>query len=678
MKTKRNLKIASIISMFGLATGLVASCARQTTQPSDTILEVLKNEKSISQKTFKDFLAELKNSNIRNPKSVASIFGLSVKYLYNQEQLASEKEKELKDNFIRWSNKNLSKDKIEEKIKKANNQALKTEKEITDKVSAQFHDRLENFKMSVGVNQDKMVGSWLSKNYNGATSEEEAIDYLVKQEMQAKAYGRFTVAINKTSFTKTHLQLALESDNKKLLEQLEKGDENDMIHLKLIEGYKWISDLKKKGFVASAVAKKNIDQLNADENINVVSTNSFVATKKSPEKIIGNINSAKNAKDGTGYLGNFDPTFISHMLLQVVPNENNKNTAWKLNIKLLKNLLSQTGGEGILTTISHFKGVEQKTDKTWGLVDKDDSIMKIISSDKNGNSDATKLIGGSLGVKDYLSFVQDNTPGFSAPLLNRKSNANKLPVMNKNPLDGLTEKIIIAISNMEGNTPITKNQLKQMKSEEWNDTVEKLLSNQSNEKILNVAGIQFAKAFGDLKTNNRSIAYKDGDVFIVTSKFGIHILNIKEITGVDSKETILGMLRSDIQRQENGKAPLFNIVNDINNYANQKDMVVADLLKDDKFKDFIKDEKNFQADAKGNDYPKYNDSDIAIISKSLNKFIDNAKQTKALNVVKNIKIFIEKLWANKLMDLGNREEATKKLEEIYKTSQEIISEGVVK
>ncbi len=704
------------IGTLSLAGSLAISCASaETHEIAKDIFEITHEGKSLGKSTFEDVMKQIKESSTKNSQQISNIFNVSAKFLYNEEQKASKKEKEFREDYIRYENDGWitsEPKKLEKKIKEANIKALDTEEVIRKRIVAKFNDSKEAFKVKLGTKWGAAWGTELAKSYEGAKSDEEAIENLVVKEMRASAYLRYSISKESSKFTKGQLEIGqmaiLDGDStdvqqKKEAEQKKLKDSKatkDQTKLRLIPAFKWLAVLATKGLVTSSNKNKTLDSLDESDYITIISTNSFIQDQKDPSHIIGGETTGSNSH---GYLNKFNPTYISHFLIKAVPDEKNRLAPWKISMDDLKKLLYSTDGKNSISSlIDKFEGVKKntasgaKTQDMWKVSDMDKKILKLIA----GNSPEVKKSGGSLSLQDKLDYVKSMDPAFGFPLLNDRPQGSTAALKQlfdestEHPLEKLSEKLISAISDMPGNTHVDADVSAIQKAFNydpgksdtananlWQDYVDGLISTQDEKKVLSAVGRVFKNAFGSANGQFRSVIYQSSKGKIVLSAFGIHIIQINDIQKQNAKETLINMIKNDIERELNGKTAFFNVLKELSKYSSDQNLIVKGLMENKEFITYLGKQRNFSAKATDDTFPKYDtkkdSADMKAITAAIKTYEDIFNEKRAAAAVKVTRERIQKQWfANELIQADNTR-FTKAINDIYNNALAISKKGLV-
>ncbi|CAM9147958.1 HinT-interacting membrane complex protein P80 [Mycoplasma marinum] len=667
-------------------------------------------------KTVEDYIKSVaQTSSTAEANQVRDILEKSISFLYEKEQIASKNMKKLREESIKDYAKRNGND-SDKAVKEADIKELESIKDITKRVKAEFDDEKDAYKNAHGYGWEKTWPAELAKNkkYSGAKSDEEAIAHLVNKQLSSSAFGEFQIDQN-TTWYKADVEKAI------------KGDKN----------WARLKKLYDNGYVFSNSQDVPYDKLNDNDKVIVVSTKSYDVNKTSIKNI------------ETDYLKRYDPMVVNHLLIKVVPDATNGFKPWKIDsLDTLKSLLMTDGTKMTVENLEGFKGLQykkptaktspapasstntgsttagkkQKTQDGFFVSEKDE---KLLETKVAGNSAGTKKIGGSLGFKDQLSYVEGMVPGFALPMLttlgtenirNAKDSKNN-PIANPNwmkdaanPLSGIGTKLLDALAKARKLDPSAtfKNEFPNAKvtdAKTWIKAVNALISSfNDDKKVLEVAGKVFRDAFSP--NGEKNLIYQLGKNQMVVSKFGIHIINgftleefNRQLTGAKTATTdekvkekefpkaLHEMVKSDVQRKVDGNEIYFNALAEIGSKSADRMHILESLLNKKDFITWLKTQTNYGADSSkisGNDYPKYTDD---LINEIKNKHIQGYKDTldsdRASKATSKLNTWLDTSHKNgtligqtdgKVWDFNDWH---KSIEEIYNTSLHIAEKGIL-
>ncbi|CAM9131712.1 HinT-interacting membrane complex protein P80 [Mycoplasma todarodis] len=669
MKKKTITAISSLGAISGVAL-LATSCGTAAADKLDGkyIADARKDGKTLtdSEIAFDKFYNQLiANGQSENAKRVQDIIKKSARWLYEKEVKGSEHLKEIREAQMTKKEK-----------KDADLQALKSLSKIESSVRSEFDDQKEAFKQAHGHGYEDAWKTELSTNkaYGNATSDKQAIDNMVLKQIVGNAYAQHTIKQDSDTFTK---------------EDVERGNPANKDSKQ--KDWEWLWNLKQKGYVFPSEKDSTYAGMEKTQKVIVVSTGSQNVDLKDPSALFGE-------KGGHGYINKYDPMVVNHFLLPAVPDANKSMAPWKVKIEDAKKWLMSIEPKGkdakpAIDNLETFKGLQYgqvddpKTKKKmdFGVTESDEILLKLLG----GNQAGTKKTGGSLGMMDELSYVQSMDPGFGLPLLNEEIKGDKFEVVKTNPLKGLGTKILNALQQS-----VDKTNFKGDKdSKLWAKNLQTLFDLVGENDAPKIIGRVFRDAFGDTRADKqRALAYKIADAtateparYVVTSKFGVHIISDKKITDADDMKK---MMQSDVMRATNGDGAYFNVISEVNKHSNDKMLIVKSLLNDSDFTKWLKDQPNYNGIADGDSYPDYTDADIKNLQETAVKgYEQTLSDTRAESAVAAVRPWVNSAFHNETLFVNSKfigkldDEIkfwNKSLEDIYNTAVGIASEGAVK
>ena len=260
---------------------------------------------------------------------------------------------------------------------------LKPISKIRETKSKQYHDEKNNF---ISQPQDKKDGikSWIdemAKKYNNAKSDDEAIEYLVHQEIKDQALAQFKFKIN-SQFTKKQ---------------------------KTSQKFSFLSNVDDSGLEKDGITQK---VLKDSDKLYFLGTDS-----KIPEKMVVD----NGQRDGIlTELSKLNLVSTRHALVDVKQDTKGDSLPWTVTKDMVKKLLEVITIDG-----NKYKGIELFKNMFAGSNKNDDIFLKFISSNKG-----TKLFHGDLGVDSFTHLVAQTEPMYGMGLLESSLDTSK-------PADGV-------------------------------------------------------------------------------------------------------------------------------------------------------------------------------------------------------------------------------------------------
>lgn len=272
----------------------------------------------------------------------------------------------------------------------------KEKRDAVDKIKAETIDKYKT--------KEEGVEAWStqrSSSYGGASTDEEAVKYLVNQDINAAAFGKFTYSLD-SSYTIEQL-LAKDDQGKNIFTWLgghekELGDKNWIANSQHF--YIWTNDLSKFKDANGDLIKIDTENIKDQEDQDVTSLLSnhiYFLSKKTLDSadILVKLDIDKNLENS--------PIMITHSLIGA-KQDTTWNLPWTVTKDSIKNLLSFTNGTDIKDAklgIDLFSKLYM--DDTVGTTNKDlTDLFNQFVSDDTGSREKN----GELGVQTYQWYAR--------------------------------------------------------------------------------------------------------------------------------------------------------------------------------------------------------------------------------------------------------------------------------
>ena len=394
-------------------------------------------------------------------------------------------------------------------------------------------DQKHNFVNQYGTEGDGKK-SWVeerSSKYNGATSDDMAIDSMVYGVIKNQAYTQFKFSLA-TEFTTKH-KIAKDKNGAPIF-----------------------------GFLQNVVSKKT-DATSTVVDTDLTNKLFFLSTaSRIPSKIHVDLTDTTSAGINGSTLATMvkakDFTILKHYLLKVTQDATGYTLPWKITKDQAKMLLKHYGTTGTSQTnvFDALRDVfKDNTSNTYTDVEKkrDKFLIEMFSE----NSEGTKKKSGLLGIKPSLQQAKGMVPGFVLGLIDG----------NKELYDGTDGTSTILDDMLDAIRDTAKAKL----SLSFDGSASPSTNDQIDQAIDHMNKDEFEKSFGSAirdvfykGTDKPQLSYElPGNRLLVISKFGIHIIKNEklDLTNLDTKltETVKKAFdEQDIKDIEIDFASIFN------------------------------------------------------------------------------------------------------------------------
>ncbi|TPE57445.1 hypothetical protein FJO69_01685 [[Mycoplasma] falconis] len=599
-----------------------------------------------------------KNHNeLNGPKYIASqVEKFLTKYLYEQEYKGS-----------LWYEAVYNADKAENKRRSF---ALDSIDKIKSENTKKINDLEKKIQEDYGLEKkwdEKFKEELASSQYGNAKSKEEAIEYLTTKQMESNAYRRYQTEVNK-DWTYSELKNGIIANRDIYYtyngEKIEVAKQGETITLSFAkENVNYVLPLEN----SEELLTENKDQL----AIPMFVTKSFVADQKEASRFITPWIERKQA-------------IISDFKLASKPNKDDVVTPWSVSkdevIKLLsynafvledKNKVEVAQGIDKIATFSGISPliiVDETKQEEWNKAlikaNNDAKLLEFVSSDKSAADQY-----GSIGFQNIFSQLQGKEAKEYIPLISillgdatETTGIYKYNEQNElftNLKEELNKSLLEIIKNSAGENSQTykdlKNALDSTNSKELNktdlnsnniatlndtikNTINSMIDSDFNKAISKVYQTVFSTNNPD---NKISSIIKVKDNYLRVTSDGILLQNVYYLSDVNKVNSLI-IHDLTIQSKSNYNGAFKKEVLNLNNIFNEiltKDFQVADLLSQDEFINYIKEQSFIQQET--NEERKFTQEDIekAIEYEKLVKQADNSSLIN--NKAKQIESFVK-------------------------------------
>lgn len=496
---------------------------------------------------------------------------------------------QLKDeNNAGWTSTSLSSD--YPKLKKPISKITADKTSTYNEAKAPFIDK---YKTKGGGTEE-----WTKERtstYNGASTDEEAIKYLVNQEIQATAFGQFTYALN-DSFT-IEQALATYTENgtiHHIFPWFETSAMGGKIGDKTpsTEKFKvWTNSIAEFNNAAGDAIDINTDNIvdASDKIVPLLSNKVFFLGRNtlSTEEIIVDLNSPNEMN----YLQHA-PISITHSLIKATQDKTNPNLPWTIDKDSLKNLFDYFGDPDrskAKTGISLFSNLYKKGN--------DDDLYNQFVSDDTGS----RPNNGELGVQTYQWYARQGgmNDGFALATMVAYSNMQQPKYALANSIKPSTdgENIIKDLkSKLETNMKADLTNV--TSTAEANKRIDSWIYSLSDTDLKSQFGTIFTSLFNarpvvyELEKSDPSSSAASTRYLLASPDSGVHIINI--ISGApvwydkyqtDMRENVAS--ENNISKAKVDWAKLYADYFQTSD-SSKADKVVSDLLNNQIYKDEYK------------------------------------------------------------------------------------------
>lgn len=644
---KRNTKAYVILGLLGVvvATSIAVPVTVNTVKvnytpalsDSDKVLEFVKPDDSKTPINVEDILGKLEANKNTNSENTEKIYKEAIFYLYEQEVKASKEFQRL------WNESLYTGDTERTDI------ALKSLDEVRKEQENKIKDLKRQIQAGYGFdNWEKQFNSVItSKEYGNATSEQEAVDYLIIKAIEKDALRKFTIESSTNSYFKSQNDVNrvamrdiyyVDENNNNVVDETT-GKPKIMFHKgekvfpQFIEGKNYFIDKNSNKITllkSSSFVTENWDTiLDYFKEFDKLNRNYVVSTFTIPGVLENSVTGSFKV-DKQQYL-----QFLINSLIndELIPNFTLIQKFNKLEYYLLENNLISNSAK------SNYE-----------------NYLKLLSIDDS----EVKNNLGSLGVQNYLTLAKNKDIAYALSTMTEifENKDSKLPSVNLNTLFEFkfAEKTELRIENL-------KNEIKELKeSEEYKngsreekniiknkiiDKASEIISIMEGE-ITSMSDLEFNQQINELynkvlsvsinSKNFYSIVYSiegmDNAKLIPTSK-GLTIFKFDEVTDYDH---LMKLVKYDLNAVANDKTPYFNSLNIINGESENKNIALNKMLEDNNFKEYLKLDKRLSSNN-----TKFTDEDIKNTLVSNNILINGDKQAEVINIYSKVNDWIKEL-----------------------------------
>ncbi|TPR54675.1 HinT-interacting membrane complex protein P80 [Metamycoplasma neophronis] len=543
--------------------------------------------------------------------------------------------------------------------------ALPTIEKVRQDVTKELDDVEKKYQEQYGVEkkwEEKFLEYLASPLYGNAKSKTEAIEYKVTEKLNKDAYRRYQTQVN-TDFTYSELKNGIVA-NKDVFytykgEKIEIAKKGETIRLSFAK--------ENQNYVLPAEDTIELKTDSKDEvKVPIFTTKSYVEAYINADRFIAPWIARKQS-------------VVSGMTLSAHPNMTDSSAAWTVTkaemIKLLTFSTYLVDDNQVqvalgIDKLADFTGVSPLLESA-NITSAEEiaakNTEKIIQYVASNNKDAAKY--GSEGYKNIVDQINTNDPAKYIPLMSvllgdatadsgiyKYSEKSTLFSDLKNSLvaifgedkfsyDSKTQKTFKEVLSQAA---VTKNKTDNYVEEyaKYNEAVSKYINQMNDKDFQNKFGMAFRDAFGDANNSYKiGSLIKVGSNFLTVSDAGIAIKNIYVLS---TPEIVQRLIAHDLAIQSKANytstltTQLFNL-DTIFNGILTKDFMVNDLLSQDEFKTYIKQQEYTNLD---NKTVKFTDDDIAKALK-YEKLLDETQKYQLIqNKANEIKTFIKAKFDN--------------------------------
>ncbi|VEU59696.1 HinT-interacting membrane complex protein P80 [Mesomycoplasma neurolyticum] len=502
--------------------------------------------------------------------------------------------------------------------------------------------------------------------FNKASTIDEAVEFLVQEEIKGHALARFQPLIKRAFKLKDVKYRVLSEDIKDEKDNIiyKKGDRlfKDIIVLEdtndssSIVNAKAATELSKTDKEKTAKEQENI--LN-ESYISAFMTNSYVKKYMNGFNLINEF----YFEDQAIFKNKFEIFDISQIVLNIVPDSTNINKNWKISQDTLKELLGYSitkldeknkvlEAKSIFNLLENFQGAISK-DKTLNSNDK--ILLGAINKDAN-KKNVTNL--GQQEFKNLFQFFEQDIP-FATTFLDdlfkiqKKENVFSKDILEKIKKDIFEkhgkENLIVNEADLVGKDP---NEI-----EGINELIFEFINSLTNENMEEIGKI-FKEAFLNPKDKKMNMLFKINDVnnlYMTYNSRGLILFNKKSISKIDDlKKIILDDLLIDANSKFNKTNEARINISNLFKELEQNKLIIKKLINEPEFKNVILDK--LQVNKTQEQKTKY----IEALENNVNKFASGYYVLKAIEIAEKVNKHFEEIKKNNsssdlIFDATNKE-----------------------
>ncbi|WP_033160869.1 HinT-interacting membrane complex protein P80 [[Mycoplasma] collis] len=638
------LAFATILGLgIGIPLGVTNTKVKVIEQRSDNDIVAKVNGKNIIMADLHQLLKSEKN--IENDE-FSKVEQELVTFLYNEELKAEQKFKEAWDNSF-----------VENKT--SANDDFKTKLKSLDEIKAQkqkiIDDEKERIQKTFGFNNwETEFNKFLATDprFNKAISEEQAINFLVNEEIKNKAFSRFKTSISKNFRLKDIKYRVLKKDIV--------DDKNNVIFKqgeRLFKDIIVLSDTNDSTAPMNAKLATDLGEENnakTEDERNKIIENAFVSAFMS-ESFVKKYMNAFNLinefyfNDKAIFKDKLEFYNISKLNLKITADILNPKQNWKIDQTTLKELLGYSiiklddknkvqEVKTIFDLIENFKGAQSNE----ALDNANDRILlNTISKDLNSKN------GRNLGQESFKNIIQifDENVENGFILLDELFKAEeKEKVFSQTILMKIKENIFKKYAKED--LLVDVDQLKGKDVDEirnYNDKIVEFINSLTNENLEEIGKI-FKEAFSFKENTKLATLYlinKQNNLYMAIVNNQVVLFNKKIINKFnDIQKAILDDIQVDANNNfKTSKNPRLNL-NKIFQDIEKNEIIVANLLNQKSFDNHIRDK------LLKNQTPETKDKYINNLKRKTNVFIESFYTLKGIDFSDKVNNHIEKLKKN--------------------------------
>lgn len=473
-----------------------------------------------------------------------------------------------------------------------------------------YNEAKEAFISSAATRAEGEV-AWESQrtnNYNGAKTDDEAVNYLINGAISTAAFGRYTYSVDSTNFTVKKVKSGVFSQFKK--------DANGQYKFDGTYGY----------------FAKNEDD---DSKVYFLSRST-----SNPDNRVVLIDSTKTNDLTTQALDRFakkNVIEVQHTLIDI-KNADGYTLPWTVTKDTIKKLLSTITDNGKPGSTKSVLEMYANMFLDPQNVDKDD---KWFLANFSNNEDSTKDKAGNLGINQLSYWVKSMDSSFGMGIVSAEAIATKVSIGTKDSLgyadSNTAVKDILAKLKTDLEYSLTNTTWKAATTaEEKNTIMEQYIDSLKDDEFNKTYGGIFRDAFinqsldkAKVDKNKSQLVFPVDEgkhVYIVRSQFGIHTIKITNLGKVDEiKDKITTDFKNIAKNDDVSAASV--VWSDVFKTVFTDQDIVADLLDNND----VESEWSFNADFE----TKFNDKFTKWVDK---KYIKSGEKVRdvVLKTIQNI------------------------------------------
>lgn len=606
--------------------------------------------------TLEELEAIAKKNNYQiNSKLISNVAKEAQKFLYEQEQKASVEYQRLWNHSLKYGEKPNE------------NIALKSIEEITKTNLNLLKDVEAGFKQKYGKNWSTLFSEHLAKNFDGAISIEEAAEKETYKKISQDSLRRFQIV----SEDKTEeIERVANSNIYKIVDGKET---NEILVPKGKKVFTWYISEEDE---ANGKGKANYFSIDGNAKKTTFMTKSFV-----PEW-----------KDATFFLDEYFKVkrpYISNVFTLPGTAPFKEKDEWNIDRKKLKFLMTywimnkkpdipgakttyeyKTGFDWLKASFNDletFMKIDDKSDQSWKK-----QVYNTLLTSPNTFATDTEFSNnyGSTGLIDGTSLFTSNNLHFGLALLDKvfeQHNNNLIEIDLFGKLEAFQQKLMakLSISNKPNFDYVNENKEQENKEHAWayaevlekginpiKSTETPTIDDENYKTIVKEVFWEIFETSSGSKKYHTLYKVKDmEDTFVVLTEKGIKLVRNKKVDSVAKlKEYVINDLKTKLLN-EKSKLPIpsYNAMSSISLNLSDNLNVVDVLIKNPKFIEFLKKQKNpLNPNNTAIKIETYNNSDIDRIKLAAETMKNGLAKSKVVNTMKDLEEWSKNQVKNKL------------------------------